>query len=130
MKQGKLLIGIGLVGGFMTLTPRVALSLLSPAQPYSPAQYPERYTVLQELQGTVRQVDMTGGLIYVEDRQGRRWGLTVDDYTTISKSSSKPLRLKDLKAGDPVYLYYTTWNQRALHIDRLLTYTRAVLGAP
>src|SRR4051812_38535501 len=104
MKFKRGLYGIGFIVGLSVFVPLRAFARPTPREAYPPAQYPERYTVLQELQGTVQKVDPTGGLIYVEDRTGRHWGLTVDDYTTISKTSSKPLRLKDLKAGDPVNL--------------------------
>src|SRR5258708_2391371 len=99
--------------------PGVAMALSYQVASYSPAQDPERYTLLRELQGTVRRVDMREGFIYVEDRQGRQWRLTVDDYTTISKTSDKRLQLKGLKEGDPVYLYYTSLKQRALRSDPL-----------
>jgi hypothetical protein len=96
----------------------------------SPARYPERYTIIRELSGTVKGIDPQEGDLFVEDMKGHRWGLSIDEFTTFSKTDAQSLTLKDLKVGDPVYLYFTTWNSRALHVDRLVTNLRDVIGAP
>jgi hypothetical protein len=102
---------------------------LAVAEP-SPASEPERYSMLRELEGTVRDVDLNQGTLLVEDRNGQHLGLHVDEFTTLAKTNDNGVTLGEFKPGDPVHVYYTAWNNRAQHVDRLQTFTRTILGAP